>query len=819
MPAEPIEAEFAFPPALSRSQEEEYRQLGREGPLTRHPSLHTITDITLSVHDLEKTYTKEGFHVVEFEPGAGEDPREWSKSRKWFITAAASFLCLAVALGSSIITGDLEGPTEDFHAPQEVINLTVTFFVMGFGIGPLLFAPLSEVFGRKPIYCISMFLYFIFTLPAPLARNRATLIVSRALAGLAASAPMCNVGGTIADVWAIEDRGIPMAIFSATLFMGPCLGPVFGGWIGQKVGWRWIYWVLFIFVGLCFVFTLFFSETLASILLRRKAEKLRKETGDDLYQSLGELERLPLPQTLKVAISRPLIMLFTEPIVMFMSFYLSFIYALLYLLFFAFPIAFQEIRGWSGGMTGTTFVSIIIGISIALCIMPYQERMYAKVTADGTFPEARLYPMMVGAFVLPVALFLFAFTGAYPWVHWMGVCVSGAVFGFAMIIVYISANSYIVDSYSSFAASAIAAKTLLRSCIGASVPLFVEQMFHSMGFQFAGLLLALVACVISPIPFIFYRYGERIRLSTQPPGPVILLGHSMGGLLAAEAATHASNNAKGKPSRIVGMVAFDTPYLGMHPHVVISGIASLFNEKETTNKGLNDTHKVALVDSSVTDDWETFKQKLSPRSKPATISTLSNISSLPSSLLDRATSFVSSHSDDPFVRWARKHSDHPFSASKRWVVEHFQFGSCMFDPSGLKDRYTTLVGWQGGLWINYWTQTVRRSNSAASGANGDAMIDEITSESMSFSPLYQGDIKYDNKGQAEKVKSGRHFIVLPTGLPRDLGGSEKWEKVIIGGVDDEVAAHCGLFIRGQNLDYEGLVARVGQRVLEWCEKI
>lgn len=112
-------------------------------------------------------------------------------------------------------------------------------------------------------------------------------------------------------------------------------------------------------------------------------------------------------------------------------------------------------------------------------------------------------------------MFIFAFTGAYASVHWMGVCVSGAIFGFAMIILYIGANSYIVDSYSNFAASAIAAKTVMRSCIGSSIPLFVNQMFHAMKFQWAGLLLALVACVIGPMPFIFYRYGEQIRCRSQ----------------------------------------------------------------------------------------------------------------------------------------------------------------------------------------------------------------------------------------------------------------------------------------------------------------
>ncbi|KAF5384078.1 hypothetical protein D9615_003429 [Tricholomella constricta] len=499
MPSEPLEAEFAFPPALSPAQEEEYRTLDTEGPLalSRHHTNTLVNDKDndrVSIHDLKEHYKHDGIHLVEFEPGKGEDPREWGFGRKWFITASTSFLCLAVALGSSIVTGDLEGPAKEFHAPQEMINLTVTLFVIGFGFGPLLFAPLSEVVGRKPIYSISIFLYFIFTLPSALAPNRATLIVSRGLAGLAASAPMCNVGGSVADIWAVKERGMPMAIFSGTIFLGPCIGPLIGGWIGERAGWRWLYWVLFIFTGVCFIFTLFIPETLAPVLLNRKAARLRKETGDDNNKTLEELERAPLLETLQIAIS-----------------HLSFVYALLYLLFFAFPIAFGEIRGFSPGITGTTFVSIMIGVIAALAVMPYQEKIYHRVTADGSFPEARLYPMMLGAIILPIALFIFAFTGAYRHVHWIGVCVSGTIFGFSMIVLYIAANSYIVDSYSDYAASAIAAKTLMRSCLGAVVPLFVTQMFHAMKFQYAGLLLALVACVIGPMPFIFYRFGGQIR--------------------------------------------------------------------------------------------------------------------------------------------------------------------------------------------------------------------------------------------------------------------------------------------------------------------
>lgn len=151
--------------------------------------------------------------------------------------------------------------------------------------------------------------------------------------------------------------------------MGPCLGPLFGGWIAEKTHtWRWIYWVLFIFVGAAMVLCIFTPETLAPLLLRKKANKLNKKYQTQLYVSEHDLNRLPFSETLKNAMVRPIILMFCEPIIILFTFYLSFVYALLYATFFAFPIAFEEIRGWSMGMTGVTFISIIVSYTFLIII-------------------------------------------------------------------------------------------------------------------------------------------------------------------------------------------------------------------------------------------------------------------------------------------------------------------------------------------------------------------------------------------------------------------------------------------------------------------
>ncbi|KAJ7644969.1 hypothetical protein FB45DRAFT_301304 [Roridomyces roridus] len=337
-------------------------------------------------------------------------------------------------------------------------------------------------------------------------------------------------------------------------------------------------------------------------------------------------------------------------------------------------------------------------------------------------------------------------------------------------------------------------------------------------------------------------------LSTQPPGPVILLAHSMGGLLAADAATHASNTGSPSSRRILGVIAFDVPYLGLHPHVVVSGIASLFpaddDENKTTDAEINKDSDVQVVDDRVTDDWDSFKSDIdakdasrSPSRSPLPSPSSPSPPSTP--FIHKTLSFLSAHADDPLVRWVRKHSDEPFSAGRRLLLEYFQFGSCMFDPSGLNDRYTRLVTWPGGMWVNYWTQTPHRGEADAarvdststSQSNSPSLtslsppspasssLPSISSNSLSPKELKKREkqlAKEQKKAKEKELKKHRphHFVVLPTGL--GLGGSDKWEPVVIS-VEDEVKAHTGIFMRDLNREYEELVDRVGRRVLGWWE--
>lgn len=146
-----------------------------------------------------------------------------------------------VAFCSGAITADLGGVSKSFGVSEEVSLLTITVFVVGFGVGPLVFAPMSEVFGRQPVYASTLLMAVVLTIPGAVAKNIGTLLVTRAIDGIAFSAPIVLVGGTLADLWTVEERGVPMAVFSAAPFVGPAIGPLVGGFLSDAKGWRWLY--------------------------------------------------------------------------------------------------------------------------------------------------------------------------------------------------------------------------------------------------------------------------------------------------------------------------------------------------------------------------------------------------------------------------------------------------------------------------------------------------------------------------------------------------------------------------------------------------
>ncbi|KAI1473923.1 MFS general substrate transporter [Daldinia eschscholtzii] len=454
------------------------------------------------------------YKLVTFTPGDPENPKNWSKAYKWYCTMVVAATCFVVAFSSSVVTPDIVGVADEFGVSEEVALLSITLFVVGFGVGPMIFAPLSEIYGRRIIYGTTLLVAVVFIIPGAVAKNIATLLVARAIDGIAFSAPMTLVGGTLADLWRSEERGIPMAAFSAAPFIGPAVGPLVGGFLSDAAGWRWLYWIHLILAFVVWVLITFtVPETYAPTILAKRAKKMRQETGQPDYVTEEDIDKRPLGERLAIFLIRPFQLLFGELIVFLISLYMSVLYGLLYMFFVAFPIVFQEGKGYSAGITGLMFIPLAVGVVCSAICAPLVNAHYRKLIAKHNGlppPELRLIPMMCSCWFIPMGLFIFAWT-SYPRLIWVGPALGGFPVGFGFIFLYNSANNYLVDAYQHQAASALAAKTCIRSFWGAGVVLFTNQMYARLGYEWASTLLAFISLACCGIPFLFWTYGERIR--------------------------------------------------------------------------------------------------------------------------------------------------------------------------------------------------------------------------------------------------------------------------------------------------------------------
>lgn len=472
-----------------------------------------VTDSVLN-HHYSGEGTVESPYIVDFLPEDTHNPYLFPEWKKWMITILQAIATLAVAFVSTAFSGGIFQVIRFFRIDQEIAILGISLFVLGFAIGPLFWAPLSEFYGRRLLFFITYMAMTAFNAGAAGAQNIETLIILRFFAGAFGSSPLTNSGGVIADMFHAHERGLAGAVFAVAPFLGPCIGPIVGGFLGEAEGWRWVEGLMAIFTGVVWiVVTLVVPETYAPVLLRKRAAKLSAMTGK-VYASRADFaNKKTMPQQFKVAIMRPWVLLFREPIVLLTGIYIAIIYGTLYMLFAAFPIVFQQYRGWSAGVGGLAFCGVAVGMMLAVVYAVYDNKRYARIshaTGGNAPPEARLPPAIIGSVLLPVGLFWFAWT-CQPSVHWIVPIIAGGVFACGLVLVFLSLLNYLIDSYVLYAASVLAANAVLRSLFGAAFPLFTTYMYHNLGIHWASSIPAFLALACMPFPFLFWKYGAVIR--------------------------------------------------------------------------------------------------------------------------------------------------------------------------------------------------------------------------------------------------------------------------------------------------------------------
>ncbi|ORX33828.1 major facilitator superfamily domain-containing protein [Kockovaella imperatae] len=443
-----------------------------------------------------------------------ENPLNTPLWKKWAMTAVVAFSSATITCTSSMGADTYDGMMAQYGISREVATLSVSLFVAGTGVGPLILAPSSEFIGRSKVLHYSFAAFFLLNFPVAFANNAPVHLIFRFFTGFAGSAFLSVSGGLISDVFKNEDVGTPMMVWSASPFLGPVLGPLLSGFINQNVDWHWTYYVVIIWAFVLLIVNLaVVRETYAQELLRQKAIRMRKTTGEQRWKAPVEKSGQSVLAALKKSIKTPFWLLLTQPMVLLLDIWSAMMLGILYLSFGGIPYIFEHQYGFNLQQSGMVFLGIGTGQVIAVLTQPLFNKKYrASLKEHGgeAPPEERLRPGFFGAVLCPMGLLLLGLL-SFKQVPWILPIIFSSLFGAGMVLSFTSTFTYLVDAYRPVSASVLASNSFMRSAFAAGFPLFGEQMYRRLGAVGATCLLAGLMFLTTPLPFIFFRIGARIR--------------------------------------------------------------------------------------------------------------------------------------------------------------------------------------------------------------------------------------------------------------------------------------------------------------------
>ncbi|ORY76374.1 major facilitator superfamily domain-containing protein [Protomyces lactucae-debilis] len=458
---------------------------------------------------------------VEWAEGDPENPYNWPKWKKAMVAFVGVFLTFHSAIGAVCYAWGADDIAREFGVSPTLSLLGVSLFTLAFGLAPMALAPLSEVYGRWPVYMGSYAVFCIVQLPNALTPTFAGVLICRFIAGVGASTGSAMVGGTLADMYKANERGMPMAFFTSATLFGTAAGSMYAAYVvaNRSLGWRWIFWVELIINGASAVFmVLALRESRGSVLLSRRAKRLRKETGDDRYVCAADAARESLLVLIRYSLTRPFFLLFCEPTVALFSIWASFAWGLLYLFLVAVPIVYREAFDWQGGKASLPFIAMIIGALLGIALSPVQDRLYLRSARKHNGvgrPEARLYMSIIGSLLLSFGMFIFGWSAYGSHAHWSGSAVGILLGTFGIFTIYSAVFSYMSDCYGQWTSSALAGQSFLRNVFASAFPLFGRQMYANLGNQWASSLLGFLALALTAVPIALFIYGPRVRRASK----------------------------------------------------------------------------------------------------------------------------------------------------------------------------------------------------------------------------------------------------------------------------------------------------------------
>nr|CEG05736.1 unnamed protein product [Fusarium clavum] len=478
-------------------------------------------------HDVEKVKsipvvpkrTKDGHVLVDwYYSDDNENPHNWTNNRRLGVALIICLYTFVVYTSSAIYTSSTEGIMHAFGVSQLKATLGLSLYVLGYGIGPLVFSPLSEIprIGRNPVYIVTMFLFVIISIPTALVKNYPGLMVLRFLQGFFGSPCLASGGASLGDIYSLMALPYAMMAWVSAAYCGPALGPLLSGFAVPVKGWRWsLYESIWASAPIFILMFLLLPETSGANILLRRAQRLRKLTGNERFMSQSEIDQRHMKVSAIAidALIKPMEITIKDPAVLFVQIYTAIIYGIYYSFFEVFPRVYPVYYGMNLGEIGLVFlcvlVSCMIGVGVYLAYLYYY--MDPRIAKRGwPIQESRLVPALPASLGPTIGLFLFAWT-ARSSIHWIVPTIGITIYGATVFVVMQCIFVYIPLSYPMYAASLFAANDFFRSALACGSVLFAQPLFDNLGVAKGTSLLGGLSVIGIIGIWLLYFYGARLR--------------------------------------------------------------------------------------------------------------------------------------------------------------------------------------------------------------------------------------------------------------------------------------------------------------------
>ena len=464
----------------------------------------------------------EAFLVTFAAPIDSENPKDWPSLRKWTVTGILSATGFNRIMISTIMAPALSTIACELQMSNVESVMAMSVYLLATAFGPLLIGPLSEVYGRRPVLHATNIWFLIWNIACGFAHSKGVLIAARLLAGFGASAIYALAGGVLGDIWRPEHRGRSLGLYILIPLLAAAVGPIIGGFITEGTTWRWMFWSTSILQSAMIIMSVaLFHETHAPTILRRRAKRLRRTTGNTRYYT--EMERLDLGRSpswvLLNSLSRPIRLLLFHPIIQIQACLSAFNYGITYLVLSSFSDLWTTQYHESISISGLHYIAMCVGeVTGAGIGGPLMDIIFRKMKqrANGVAtPEYRVPIMLPGAILTPLGLFMYGWA-AQKHTHWVVVDIGAAILSFGLTIGGQALQAYVIDSYPDHTSSASAASQFLRSLTAFGFPLFAPKLYSALGYGWGNSTLAFVAIGIGiPAPMLVWIYGPRMRAKMQ----------------------------------------------------------------------------------------------------------------------------------------------------------------------------------------------------------------------------------------------------------------------------------------------------------------